>query len=99
MGKGINDFEEWLALEGVDEHEDIYALYEAVSGRDNFGNYEVIVNGDMTFVKGHTDTTLVLASEKARRALLREVASLRGDTEMDMDSWVGFERNMANPRA
>lgn len=93
------DFDDWLAAEDVEEHEEIYALYQAVSGREDFGNYTINVKGDQTFVKGHTGTTLFLGSEKARRAFLNAVHALTGDSEMDMDSWIGYQRNMANPKA
>ena len=99
MGKSITSFDDWLGAEDPDGHEEIYALYQAVSNRETFGNYEVKVKDERTFIKGSSDSTLVLGSEKARDAFLREVEKLKDDDEMDMEGWYAYSRAMANPHA
>ena len=79
-------------------HEEIYALYQAVENREGHGPFDVTTKGEMTFVKGHA-STLVLANQNARSAFLKMVDDLKNDNELDMESWYGFRRNMANPKA
>ena len=80
-------------------HEEIYALHEAVSNRETFGPWRVTTDGDRTFIEGSL-STLALVSEKARVAFRQKVRELTGESEpFDIETWYGFERNMANPRA
>ena len=47
------------------------------------------------FVKGdHTTNTLILASEKAYYAFLKEI-NARFELEGDIEGWYGFKRAMA----
>lgn len=92
------DFEVWLEENEPDGYEEIYALYRSVEEREANGNWDVTTNGEKTFVTGST-STLQLLSEKARLAFLKQVELLKTDPEMDMDSWYGFERSMADPKA
>ena len=94
----ITDFEVWLEENEPEGHEEIYALYQAVVSRNDWGFYNVTNDGDKTFVKGSL-STLLLASGKARKAFLSRVDALRDDRELDMESWYHFRRNMANPKA
>jgi hypothetical protein len=41
MSKPTTSFQEWLADNDPQGHEDIYALYQAVSGRCDYGRYRV----------------------------------------------------------
>lgn len=92
------DFNVWLDENEPDGHEEIYALYQSVDERESVGVWDVKIQGDKTFITGPFGT-LQLLSEKARLAFLRKVESLKSDPDMDMESWYGFERNMANPNA
>lgn len=92
------DFEVWLEDNEPDGYEEIYTLYRSVEDRESNGIWVVTNAGDKTFVTG-SNSTLQLLSEKARRAFLAAVVALKSDPEMDMESWYGYERNMANPKA
>ena len=91
-------FDVWLEENEPEGHEEIYALYQAVERRDDWGLYNVTNDGDRTFVKGPT-STLLLASDKARKAFLTKVNALKDDKELNMESWYHFRHNLANPRA
>jgi hypothetical protein len=92
------NFDVWLEENEPDGHEEIYALYQAVDFRESYGFWNVKCDGEKTFVEGST-SRLGLLTEKARLAFLRSVEALKSDPEMDMESWYGYERNMANPKA
>ncbi|GCE90446.1 hypothetical protein MSKU15_2047 [Komagataeibacter diospyri] len=92
------DFEVWIEDNEPDGYEEIYTLYRSVAEREDNGIWAVTTNGDKTFVTGPT-STLQLLSEKARRTFLNAVEALKSDPEMDMESWYGYERNMANSKA
>ena len=91
-------FDDWLSENNVEEPEEIYALYEAVTNREGDIAFEVTTVGEKTFIKGHA-STLLLATEKARKAFARMVDQLKGDDTLDMESWIGLQRNLANPNA
>lgn len=88
----------WLEEHDPDGHEEIYSLYQAATERQSYSLWDVKTQDDKTFITGSSGT-LQLLSEKARLAFVRKVESLSTDPEMDMESWYGFERNMANPKA
>jgi len=92
------NFDDWIEENDPEGHEEIYALYQAISSREGFGNFDVTTDGEKTFIKGNV-STLVLVNENARAAFSKMVDELKGDDTMDMDSWYGFQRNMANPKA
>jgi hypothetical protein len=91
-------FDDWLSENDVEEPEEIYALYEAVTNREGDISFEVTTVGEKTFIKGHA-SNLLLATEKARKAFARRVDQLKGDDTLDMESWIGLQRNLANPKA
>jgi hypothetical protein len=93
-----SSFDDWLEQNDVEGHEEVYALYQAVEGRETFGNFEVSTEGGKTFIKGPA-SILVLATNKARVAFLKTVEQLKGDDDLDMDSWYSFKRSMADPKA
>jgi len=90
LSTSTTSFDDWMGNNKPDGHEDIYALYNAVAMGETFGTYDVVTDGDKTFIKGPV-STLVLVSEKARNAFLKEVEGLKDDPEMDMESWYGFK--------
>lgn len=92
------DFDVWLEENDPDGHEEIYALYQAADERESYGLWEVKTQGDKTFIVGSAGT-LQLLSEMARQKFVQRVNALKSDPEMDMESWYGFERAMANPNA
>jgi hypothetical protein len=93
-----SNFDAWLEQNDVEGHEEIYALHQALEGRKTFGNFEVTRDGEKTFIKGPA-SILVLATNKARVAFLKTVEQLKGDDDLDMDSWYSFKRSMADPKA
>ncbi|NIA11948.1 MAG: hypothetical protein GWP10_20055 [Nitrospiraceae bacterium] len=91
----ITKFDVWLDEADPDDHEEVYALYRAVSDVDQFGMYKCSVNNGKYFVKGdHTEDTLMLASEKAREAFFKAMKTRFG-IEGDIESWYGYKRAMA----
>ena len=98
MSESTADFEAWLEANDPEGHEETYALYMAVDLREDYGIWSVKTKGDKTFIEGHA-STLALLGEKARSAFLVKVRGLTGQQELDIESWYGFERNMANPKA
>ncbi|MBX3640261.1 MAG: hypothetical protein KF888_07080 [Nitrosomonas sp.] len=91
----ITDFEAWLDQADPDDHEEVYALYRAVSDVDELGMYKCTINNGKYFVKGdHTEDTLMLASEKAHSAFLQAINS-RFEIEGDIEGWYGYKRAMA----
>jgi hypothetical protein len=94
----ITDFEAWLEQADPDGHEEVYALYQAVSAGEDYGFYECKASDDGTkwFLKGgHVEDTLMLASEKARSAFLLLIESKYTDGDMDIESWYDYMRAMA----
>jgi hypothetical protein len=93
-----SNFHDWLEQNDVEGHEEIYELYHAVQGRETFGNFEVSTSGEKTFIKGPA-SILVLATKSAEAAFSKLVYELKADDGLDMDSWYGYQRNMADPKA
>ncbi|MDS4031853.1 MAG: hypothetical protein RKO66_17535 [Candidatus Contendobacter sp.] len=94
----ITDFDSWLDQADPDDFEEVYALYKAVETGEEYGIYSCKVSPDRTkwFVKaGHTEDTLMLASEKAKGHFLSTIHRRYGDAELDMESWYHYKRNMA----
>lgn len=94
----ITEFEEWLEQADPDDHEEVYALFRALTDTETFGPYECILGPSKTmwFVKAAgADDTLLLASEKARTAFISLVEQRFGDGELDMESWYHFHRNLS----
>ncbi len=91
----ITDFEAWLNEADPDSHEEIYALYRAVSDIDQNAMYECSINNGKYFIKGdHTENTLILASEKAYYAFLQTM-NVRFGFEGNIEGWDGSNRAMA----
>ena len=94
----ITDFEAWLEQADPDDHEEVYALYRAIEDGDSFGIYECKASpdGKKWFLKGgHTEDTLMLASDKAKNAFRSLIEKKYGDGELDMEAWYHYKRNMA----
>lgn len=94
----ITDFEGWLDEADPDGFEEVYSLYMAIENGEEFGPYECKPSSDNSkwFIKAsHTDDTLMLASEKARKAFLSLIHSRFCDPKLDMESWYHYKRNMA----
>ncbi len=91
-------FDDWLSENDVEESEEIYALYEAVTNRKGDIAFEVTTAGEETRIKGPA-STLLLATEKARKVFARKVNKMKRDDTLDMESWIALQRNLANPKA
>jgi hypothetical protein len=92
------NFDDWLSENSVEDPEEIYALYEAATNRKGDLIFEVTTVGEKTFIKGDA-STLLLATEWARKAFVTRINQLKGDDTLDMESWIGLQRNLANPNA
>lgn len=93
----ITEFESWLDSADPDDHEEVYALYQAVSNSENAGIYTCSENKGKYFLKAdHVDDTLMLASDKARSAFLSAVDFRFGIAEFgDIEGWYGYKRAMS----
>jgi hypothetical protein len=93
----ITEFDAWFDMADLDDHEEVYSLYRAVSGRDEMGMYKCDVNNGKYFVTAdHVDDTLMLASDKALNAFLSEIESRFGISDFgDIEGWYGYKRAMA----
>ncbi|QJY38210.1 hypothetical protein HOO69_16720 (plasmid) [Vibrio europaeus] len=93
----ITDFDAWLDMVDLEDHEEVYALHQAVSGCEHFGMYKIQENRGKIFVTAnHIDDTLMLASEDARRYFLTVLEKRSGISEFgDIEGWHGFHRAMA----
>ena len=93
----ITDFDAWLDQADPEGYEEVYALYRAIVDCDEVGRYQCNASQDGTkwFVKASSaDDTLMLASIEAKDAFVKHVDSKYGDSELDMESWYHFNRNM-----
>jgi hypothetical protein len=92
------DFDEWLGENEPDTDEELYALHQSVEEISDEFVYSTTKSGDKFFVKGPV-STLVLATQKARAAFLREIDMLKRDDELDWDSWLSHRQALHNPKA
>ena len=93
----ITDFDAWLDEADPEGYEEVHALYRAIVDCDEFGLYQCKSSQDETkwFVKaGGAGDTLMLASVEAKNAFLKRIDSKYVDSELDMESWYHFNRNM-----
>lgn len=66
------DFSAWLDAVDLDETEQIYSLYTAVSDEESGGFFDVTTNNGRIFVKvGHVQETLMIASQEAKSVFLK----------------------------
>ena len=64
------------------------------------GIYEVSQHGEQKHIKASSGDVLVLASKKAELLFVDTIRKTEGiEDDVDIESWYGYERNMANPKA
>lgn len=93
----VTDFNTWLSEAEPEGYEEIYSLYKCVENENDYGIWTCGKNNDMLFIKArHTEDTLKLASEKAKKAFLRLIFdNYVEDKEMNIEMWYGYQRSMA----
>ncbi|HAS8529119.1 hypothetical protein ABMY37_21360 [Vibrio vulnificus] len=93
----ITEFDAWLDMADLEGHEEVYALHQAVSGREDVGMFQCQENNGKFFVTAnHVDDTLMLASEDAYRYFLTVIEKRFGISEFgDIEGWYGYSRAMA----
>ena len=93
----ITEFDAWLDAADVEGHEEVYALYYAVSNREEMGMYKCDVsNGKYLVSADNTDDTLMLVSDEALNAFLSKIESSFGiDDFGDIEGWYAYNRAMA----
>jgi hypothetical protein len=93
----ITDFEGWLDQGEPEGYEEVYSLYRCVQDEEDFGIYECKSKDGKLFIKaGHTDDTLMLASEKAKTAFLKIIETRYvDDNDMDIESWYAYNHAMS----
>ncbi|OBS91862.1 hypothetical protein A9257_16205 [Vibrio cyclitrophicus] len=92
------DFESWLSNAEPEGHEEVYALYRAVSDIDETGMFTCSENNGRFFLKAsHVEETLLLASEKARKAFIATINSSFGISDFggDIEGWYAYRRAMS----
>ncbi|HGS5167953.1 TPA: hypothetical protein ACMDUA_005310 [Vibrio harveyi] len=93
----ITDFDLWVDAADADGFEEVYALYQAVSDRDDVGLFKCEEkNGRFFVTANHVEDTLLLASDEAYDYFLVYIEK-RFDIGSvgDMESWYGYQRAMA----
>lgn len=91
------EFDCWLDMADPDDHEEVYALHQAVSNIEESGIYSCSSNNGRYFIKAdHVEDTLMLASDKARNAFLSILESRYGAEEFGgIEGWYGYKRAIA----
>ena len=91
----ITEFDVWLDEADLEGHEEIYALYRAITDKCDFGIINCSENNGKLFIKtGQTENTLMLVSSKATDMFIKTIYK-RFDIDGDIEGWYGFKRNMA----
>ena len=94
----ITDFNAWLDQAEADDHEEAYALYQAVRDTTDMGPYKCVSapNGKWIVSASHAEDNLLLASDAAKSTFLSMISDRYiHDADMDMESWYHYKRNMA----
>ena len=93
------DIETWLEENDPEGVEEIADLYSAAQDQESMGLWEVEIDQNKTMFIYGPQSILVLPSTKARNFLMKNVAKLKDDDELGMESWRNFHRNLNNPKA
>ncbi|RYG22747.1 MAG: hypothetical protein EOO01_44900 [Chitinophagaceae bacterium] len=95
----ITDFKEWISGVDLEDHNEVYCLFNAVKKFEEWGGFDCkereTSRGRMYFVKcSYSDDVLMLASEKARTYFLDYLEKTYAG-EMGMEGWYYFKEAMA----
>lgn len=90
----ITDFSHWLSSVELEDHNDVYSLYQAVDRLEDWGAFSISKkeshNSTRYFVKcSFIDDVLLLASEKAKHAFLNQIEKKYAG-EMTIEGWYGY---------
>jgi hypothetical protein len=88
----ITDFTTWLSGANIEDHNEVYCIYKAVSQLEEWEAFNcterTTLKGRMYFLKcSYIDEVLMLASENARNAFLKHLEATYAGEEMDIESW------------
>ena len=95
------NFDDWLSNNAPFGHEEVYQFVQLIRSGGSDGRYVVSIEENKTSItECGTHEMLVLLGEDEisafERAVMRDAGISAGD---DLESWYGFQRNMANPKA
>ena len=94
----VTDFEAWLDQADPEGHEEVYSLYRAVEDATQISFFECKPakggNGLIVY-KDNINDKLLLASDKAKSAFLKEIEKRYVDNDMNIEGWYEFNRSMA----
>jgi len=95
----ITDFNAWLSGVDIEDHNEVYCIYQAVKQIEEWGGYTCTERqtskGEMYFLKcNYIDEILMLASDKARNAFLKHLEVTYAGEDMDIESWFYFKEAM-----
>lgn len=94
----ITDFDAWLDQANPEDYEEVYSLYKAVEDIDEFGMFKckTSTDGKKIFVYGdHVEDTLMLVSDKAKRAFLKFIEERYVDNDLNIEGWYAYKRAMS----
>lgn len=91
----ITDFEEWFE-ETVEDLEDAYCLYMAVTEKNGYGIYDVKVDrfGKIFVSTAASDSTLMVASEAAIGCLIKMLEERWCEDGMPMEAYYNYIQAM-----
>ena len=94
------DFKLWTDFVDLENYEEIYCIYKSISEVDEWGAFKCTMKknstGNMYFLKcDYCDDTLALVSEKAKDSYLKFIEDNYIKSDMDIESWYGYQHAMA----
>lgn len=96
----LTDFDEWLDVAvPSDMVEDVFALYEAVTGEKVFAQYKAVraANGQLLVSYGEDNDWLRLATKSAKEGFLRRLGGRYvGEGQMSIPAWYIMHKGMAS---
>ena len=99
MGK-VTDYQDWLSRVNLEEHEDVYNLYNSVSNYEGSGTFytskEVTNTGNEYLVKAEgNEDTLHLESDEEKFHFLKFLADNYTDAEEgDVEKWYKLKEEL-----
>jgi hypothetical protein len=92
----VTDFEDWSEQIDLEDYEDVYALYLAISSLIDCGGFSITEEDDDSFTLSaiETDDDLVIPTEGDRQELLRYLNKRYGGDLEDIESTYQFRRSM-----
>jgi hypothetical protein len=94
----MTDFKEWISAADLEDHNDVYCLYNAVEKLEEWGGFKCTKKetskGNLYFVKcSYLDDILMLLSDKARDFFMDHLERTYAG-EMNIEGWYYFKQAM-----